>query len=200
MSGSRQCSPETREKIRQALLGHKVSEETRAKLQKRIMWTCSDCGVTRSLPPSLAKHKRCLACASVINTAALNEQRVGTKRKKWLKALRASVPQVREKLIGRKLMTPLTMRNSKQHHSAKHFTVCSPAGVRYQVDNICAFVQNNSHLFDTEDVKNRSKTKTYQSRASVGIGSLCKRSANVGSWKGWVLSYGERDRLNRALS
>jgi hypothetical protein len=121
-------------------------------------------------------------------------------REKRLRGLRAPerVERMRELMIGRPRASELTRRGSVRHYKALHFSVKSPAGLTYQVDNLSEFVRSHPHLFDPADVINRSRMRaSYQCRATQGLRKLRAVAGTRLSWKGWTLTFGCQDELGR---
>ena len=174
--------------------------------RRRVEFRCKDCGrVEMRRPNEVRRFLRCGECGAAYRAARLKGQPLPSvtdpvAREKWLKAMRA--PEYRERLrelvTGRLMLTEITRRGSPRHFKALHFTVRTPAGVPYPVDNLCEFVRSHSHLFDAADVVNRSRHRSsYQSRATVGLGKLQAATRTALSWKGWTLTFGYRDELGR---
>ena len=187
--------------------GKFCSKECQALAQRRrVEWRCRDCGRVELRAPSHAKaNKRCGECGAAYQLV----RRKGlplppavdpVAREKWLQALRTPEhrERMREMVTGREMLTEITRRGSPRHFKALHFTVRTPAGVPYQVDNLCEFIRSHAHLFDPADVVNRSRHRSsYQSRATVGLGKLQTASGRSLSWKGWTLTFGCADELGR---
>jgi hypothetical protein len=168
--------------------------------------TCAQCGAGFHRPPSKAGARFCgMACVLAYRATQLRGKPVPQfldplAREKWLVALRTPERRRRmsELLTGRARATDKTRRGSAWHYKALHFTVKSPAGVSYRVDNLSEFVRSHVVLFDPADVVDRSRTRaTYACRATVGLRSLRSRVGTRLSWKGWTLAFGCQDELGR---
>lgn len=175
-------------------------------LQRRVEWRCRDCGrVEQRLPNVARRYLRCAECGAAYRAARLKGKPLPhvvdpVARENWLKALQA--PEHRERIsaqmMGRVMATDLTRRGSARHFKALHFTVRTPAGVPYRVDNLSEFVRSHPHLFDPADVVNRSRMRaSYQSRATAGLRRLQAVVGTRLSWKGWTLTFGCADELGR---
>jgi hypothetical protein len=183
------------------------SSECRGKAaQRRVEFRCADCGNVMLVTPSYVKaHTLCKKCAFVrTKTRYAGKPMLHVTnpdvREAWLRAITSKEcrAKISNRLIGRIADTEITRKNSPKHCMALHFSVRSPAGVTYRVDNLCAFVRNNPDLFDAADVVNRSRTRSsYASRATSGLRHLQSRVGTRLSWKGWTLTFGIRDELNR---
>ncbi len=187
--------------------GKFCSKECQALAQiRRVEFRCKDCGRVEMRTPNEARRfQRCGECGAAYRATRLKGQPLPSvtdpvARENWLKALRAPEhrERMREMVTGREMQTEITRRGSARHFKALHFTVRTPAGVPYQVDNLCEFVRSHQHLFDPADVVGyRRQSSSYQSRATVGLGRLQAASGKVLSWKGWTLTFGCRDELGR---
>ena len=173
--------------------------------RRRVEFRCKDCGRVELRKPSLAQHERCWKCAVAHRTAGMKAKPLMHRldpvaRENWLKGQRAPErrERVREWMTGRVMETEKTRRGSARHCKALHFTVRTPAGVPYQVDNLCEFVRTHPDLFDPEDLRNYLRDRAgYQSRATEGLRKLRAVAGTRLSWKGWTLTFGCQDELGR---
>jgi hypothetical protein len=175
-------------------------------LRQRVEWRCKDCGRTEVRTPYEAGRRlRCADCGAAYRAARLKGQPLPHTvdplvRERWLGSLQTPEHrrQMSELMTGRVMATEKTRRGSARHFKALHFTVRSPRGVTYRVDNLAEFVRSNPQLFEPADVVNRSrKRRSYQSRASAGLRKLRAVVGTRLSWKGWTLTFGCRDELGR---
>lgn len=170
---------------------------TRNRSQQRPV-PCALCGkVIMRRPSDDGQH-----CAGCFQKAS-GLTRKGTKpphltdpeaRKNWLAALQSEEHRKAqaERMTGFEHVKPQSMRNSPSHSCAVEFFVRSPANIVYYVRNICAFVNANRELFDEADLVNKSKTSSYSSNATHGLGVLHTGRRNT--WKGWMLVSGREGR------
>ena len=173
--------------------------------RRRVEFRCRDCGRVELRVRSVALRERCWACAVAHLSAELKArpllQRLDpVAQERWLEAQRSPErrEQLRKRMTGRVMHTEKTRRGSARHCRALHFTVKSPAGVSYRVDNLAEFVRTHSDLFLPEDVKNGMSGRAgYHSRATRGLGSLRVVVGTKLSWKGWTLAFGCLDELGR---
>jgi hypothetical protein len=175
-------------------------------LRRRVEWRCADCGrVEVRTPFAAGKYLRCAECGAAYRAARLKGKPLPhvvdpLVREKWLEAVRTPEyrERIREVMTGREMATEITRRGSARHFKALHFTVRTPAGVPYRVDNLAEFVRSHPHLFDPADVVDRSRVRaSYQSRATAGLAKLRAVVGTRLSWKGWTLAFGCQDELGR---
>jgi len=166
--------------------------------------TCEQCGAGFYRPPSRSVGRFCgWECVLAYRATVLKGRPVpqffdpGVEGKR-LEGVRSPERRARMREIqtGRTRTSEMTRRGSARHGRAIHFTVKSPAGVSYVVDNLAEFVRSHAALFDPADVVDRSRTRaTYACRATVGLRSLQSRVGTRLSWKGWTLAFGCKDEL-----
>lgn len=204
-------SPETREKIRKTLLGHRVSEETRAKIRAATLRQIANGKIGK-----MSESAKLLASERMKEyhrTGKINPHRPCPESvKEKLRAQKLS-PEHVESLRAHALQQAKDGRINKSglrlgpavglpkmwekcrgshafgrvergrldHANACAWRVRSPAGVEYEFTNAREWCRQNIHLFD--DPAPESKEPLWL-RAANGFSSMKERAC---SWRGWTL-------------
>lgn len=86
--------------------------------------------------------------------------------------------------------SPIT-KPDERHHAAREWRLISPDGEEHVFRNLCLFVRQHPHLFEVEDLVNRSsRPVSYGCRAVIGLSQLRPEKLIMGrrrvtSWKEW---------------
>jgi len=160
----RKHTPETKEKMRAAKLGRKLSPETKEKIRAAQLG--------RKLSPEHVEKMRLLRLGRKHTPETIEKMRLAKARQ---------TPEFRYKVSQAHLI------KGPQHPLGNVCDFRSPTNVVWHVSNINYFVRTHKHLFDKSDVMWKNSGHSLRCRASAGLGSLCRRTKTLGSWKGWTL-------------
>lgn len=223
------CKPETREKIRKSLLGHKHSEETKSKMRAAALKQRVEGRIGRM--SEAAKQAQSERMKEYIRTGKINLHRPCSEAVKeklraqklspeHVESLRAhAIQQAKEGRVNKKgleigrVVGPPKMweacrgghgfgrgeRGRLDHMNACAWRVRSPAGIEYEFTNAREWCRQNEHLF--VDHYPHSKIPLWN-RASNGFSRMAGAAGDSCSWNGWTLIawFEMRDWLERRVS
>lgn len=222
----RQCSEATREKIRKALTGHKVSEVTKAKLRAATIRQHSEGRVVKMSAEARAiqsermkeymrsgkinPHRPCPeSVKEKLRARKLSKEHVESIRFHALKQAKEG----RMNIDGLKLGSPIGLpkmwekvrgsngfgrgkRGRLDHAKACAWRVRCPNGLEYEFTNAREWCRKNESLFVEYNPNSRYPLWL---RAANGFSKLSSSAGNLCSWHGWTLIawFEMRDWLER---